>query len=169
MVNMIFSVRQVQEKYIEQKLDMFSVFIDLMKAFDTVNREALWSILAWYSCLQKFIWIIRLCHFSMTGQVLSNDDQSDPFKISNGSPHSKTVSWHQLSSTYSSPVPLSTLYRVLLMECISTTIWWLLIQPSLTDSQVKDWLILSRQQCLLMTVHSWHTSPVTCKPCWTGS
>ena len=40
-VDMIFAVRQLQEKCIEQKKSLYSVFIDLIKAFDTVNREAL--------------------------------------------------------------------------------------------------------------------------------
>ena len=35
--DMIFSVRQVQEKCIEQNMDLVAVFIDLTKAFDTVN------------------------------------------------------------------------------------------------------------------------------------
>ena len=83
-VNMIFSVGQVQEKCIEHNLNSYSVFIDLTKAFDTVNIEALWSILAWYSCPHKLIQIIKLFHVNMTGQVLWNGKQSDPFKISNG-------------------------------------------------------------------------------------
>ena len=45
MVEMIFSLRQDQEKCIEQNLDLYSIFIDLTKAFDTVNREAFWSVL----------------------------------------------------------------------------------------------------------------------------
>ena len=67
MVNMIFSVRQVQEKCTEQNLDLYSIFIDLTKAFDTVNREAFWFILAQYGCPQKLIQIIRLFHVGMTG------------------------------------------------------------------------------------------------------
>ncbi|XP_076069189.1 uncharacterized protein LOC143041234 [Oratosquilla oratoria] len=43
---MIFVMRQVQEKCIEQNMDLYAVFIDLTKAFDTVNREALWVILS---------------------------------------------------------------------------------------------------------------------------
>ena len=85
MVNVIYSVRQVQEKCIVQNLDLYSAFINLTKAFNTVNREALWSILSWYSCLQKIIQIIRFFHVGMTWwQVLSNNSQSDPFEISIG-------------------------------------------------------------------------------------
>lgn len=40
-VDMIFTARQLQEKCIEQNLDMYAVFIDLTKAFDTVDRRAL--------------------------------------------------------------------------------------------------------------------------------
>ena len=39
--DMIFVIRQVQEKCIEQNMALYYIFIDLTKAFDTVNREAL--------------------------------------------------------------------------------------------------------------------------------
>ena len=52
---MIFTVRQVHEKYLEQNLDLYSVLIDLTKAFDTVNREALWDVLSRFGCPPKFI------------------------------------------------------------------------------------------------------------------
>ena len=48
--DMIFSVRQVQEKCIAQNMELVAVFIDLTKAFDTVNREALWVILPKLGC-----------------------------------------------------------------------------------------------------------------------
>ncbi|KAL8574199.1 hypothetical protein ACOMHN_053520 [Nucella lapillus] len=40
-IDMIFAVRQVQEKCREQNLDLHADFIDVTKAFDTVNRVAL--------------------------------------------------------------------------------------------------------------------------------
>ncbi|XP_063604350.1 uncharacterized protein LOC134779905 [Penaeus indicus] len=39
--DMIFTMRQVQKKCIKQDMDLYAVFIDLVKAFDTPNREAL--------------------------------------------------------------------------------------------------------------------------------
>ena len=42
-IDMVFTVRHIQEKCIEQQMD--SVYIDQMKAFYTVNREAPWSVL----------------------------------------------------------------------------------------------------------------------------
>ena len=82
--DMIFSVRQVQEKCIEQKLDLVAVFIDLTKAFDAVNREVLWAILSKIGCSTKFMNLIRQFYDDMTGQVLSDGEASEPFSISNG-------------------------------------------------------------------------------------
>ena len=83
-VDMIFAVTQLQEKCIEQNKPIYSVFIDLTKAFDTVNREALWTILERIECLPKLVSMIRLFHDVMTGQVLSNGNVTDAFVISNG-------------------------------------------------------------------------------------
>ena len=83
-VDMIFSVRQVQEKCMEQNMNLYAVFIDLTKAFDTVNREALWKILQKYGCPVRFVNVIRLFHDDMDGQVLSGGEASGPFSITNG-------------------------------------------------------------------------------------
>ena len=72
-VDTIFTVRQVQEECLEQNLDLYSVFIDVTKAFDTVNREALWEVLARYSFPPKSIQIIRFFHDDITRQVCCRD------------------------------------------------------------------------------------------------
>ena len=38
-IDMIFSLTQLQEKCIEQHKDLYLIFIDLTKAFDTVNGK----------------------------------------------------------------------------------------------------------------------------------
>ena len=81
--DMIFFVRRVQEKCIEQNMDLVTIFIDLTKAFDTVNREALWVILPKLGCPTKFVNLICQFHV-MTGQVLSDGEASESFSISNG-------------------------------------------------------------------------------------
>ena len=43
-VDVIFAVRQLQEKW--QRQDLYLLFIDMTKAFDTVSRPGLWSILS---------------------------------------------------------------------------------------------------------------------------
>ena len=81
---MTFAVRQVKEKHIEQQMDLHSVFINLTKAFDTVNREALWTIPAKLGCPCKFTALVRLFVDNMTGQVLCNGDCTNSFNIPNG-------------------------------------------------------------------------------------
>ena len=81
-VDIIFAVRQLQEKCIEQNKPLYSVFIDLTKDFDTVNREALWTVLERIGCPPKLVSMIRLFYDGMTGQVLSNGNVTDAFVIS---------------------------------------------------------------------------------------
>jgi hypothetical protein len=48
--DMLFAARQIQEKCMEQKQDLFMVFVDLTKAFDSVGREGLWKLLEKAGC-----------------------------------------------------------------------------------------------------------------------
>lgn len=60
-------------------------FIDLTKAFDSVDRQALWSILARYGCPEKYIRILRLLHDGMSATVLTNGgSESKPFTVETG-------------------------------------------------------------------------------------
>ena len=43
----IFCARQIQEKSREQHKDLYMVFIDLTKAFDSLNRTGLCSLEIW--------------------------------------------------------------------------------------------------------------------------
>ena len=39
-MDMIFSVKQLQEKLLEQHMPIYQVYVDLTKAFETVNHNA---------------------------------------------------------------------------------------------------------------------------------
>ena len=82
--DMIFTVKEIHEKYTKQNMCLFAVFIDLTKAFDTVNREALWVILRKLRCPAKFTTLIRLLHDDMTGEVMFEGETFERFEISNG-------------------------------------------------------------------------------------
>ena len=81
---MIFAARQLQEKCREQHQDLYMIFIDLTKAFDSVHREGLWRILKKIGCPQKFINIIRSFHDGMQGCVLNNGSTSTHFGVTSG-------------------------------------------------------------------------------------
>ena len=82
--DMIFAARQLQEKCIEQNVPLFSTFIDLTKAFDTVSREGLWQIMSKFGCPETFIAIVREFHDGMQVSVQDNGDHSEPFNVTNG-------------------------------------------------------------------------------------
>ncbi|XP_063591300.1 uncharacterized protein LOC134768401 [Penaeus indicus] len=83
-VDMVFAIRQIQEKCVEQHQDLLLLFIDLTEAFDTVNRPALWAILSKLGWPPRFVKIIRSFHDGILGRVIENGDASDPFSVANG-------------------------------------------------------------------------------------
>jgi len=82
--DMIFSVRQLQEKCIEQHMPLYQVFVDLTKAFDTVNRDALWKVLAKLGCPPNFVRMISELHRNMKARFTFNGTLSDEISIDNG-------------------------------------------------------------------------------------
>ncbi len=79
---MICVSRLLQEKCREQHQQLFFAFVDLTKAFDSVNREALWCLLRRFGCPQKFINIVRILHEDMTATILRVMAQSRPLSLS---------------------------------------------------------------------------------------
>ena len=82
--DMIFTVRQLQEKSREQNKGLYITFVDLTKAFDTVSRDGLWKIMAKFGCPEKFVNIVRLFHDGMQARVKDNGQYSEPFPVTNG-------------------------------------------------------------------------------------
>ena len=83
-MDMIFSARQLQEKCIEQHVSLYQVFVDLTKAFDTVNRSALWIILGKLGCPPQFVNMFKQLHRNMKARVNFNGSLSEPISIDNG-------------------------------------------------------------------------------------
>ena len=69
-MDMIFTARQLQEKCREQQCELHAVFVDLTKAFDSVDRMALWEILLNIGCPRDFVNIIRSFHEGMRTVVV---------------------------------------------------------------------------------------------------
>ena len=67
--DMVFSVRQLQEKCREKRVPLHIAFIDLTKAFDSVSREGLYIVLRKLGCPQKLLNLIRSLHMGMMATV----------------------------------------------------------------------------------------------------
>ena len=83
-VDMIFSVRQLQEKCREQRMPLYTAFIDLTKAFDLVSRKGLFQLLKKIGCPPQLLSITASFHDDMKGTVNFDGATSDPFTIRSG-------------------------------------------------------------------------------------
>ena len=84
---MIFVLRQIQENCRERNMGLYAAFVDLTKAFDTVNRDELLKILECLGWPPKFLTILRQLREGQQGQVKHNRSLSGSFPISSGTFH----------------------------------------------------------------------------------
>ena len=83
-IDMVFVTRQLAEKAREFRIPLFSVFFDLKKAYDTVNREGLWKLLAKYGMPSKTVRILQALYKDMKAVVEVSGSITDPFDVLNG-------------------------------------------------------------------------------------
>ena len=82
--DMIFLCRQILEKGREQQQQISLGFIDLKKAFDTVNREMLFAVLKKFGCPPTFLALVRALHSNNSAAVRIGSETSEPFETSMG-------------------------------------------------------------------------------------
>ena len=82
--DMIFVARQLQEKCLEQHRNLHAVFIDLTKAFDTVDRQLLWEVLRRFGCPPKLLAVVSDLHEGAAARVLGEGERSNPFEVHTG-------------------------------------------------------------------------------------
>ena len=59
-------------------------FIDLRKAFDSVNRNMMWHVLRKLGCPRKFVEVVRFFHDNMTASVATRGQETDHFRVEVG-------------------------------------------------------------------------------------
>ena len=84
MIEAIFIVRQLQEKYLGKNKQLYFIFVDLEKAFDRVPQEVVqWSMRK----LRVEDWLVRVVMAMYDGQktsVMVNGVQSEDFEVKVG-------------------------------------------------------------------------------------
>ena len=104
---MIFSMRQLQEKAVEQQKAPYVVFVDFSKDFHTVERETLWKGLETNGCPDRLINFITLFHDGMMEKVAIGGDISKAFDIKLGVEQGRAY-W-SMEWRWKPPNPLPTL------------------------------------------------------------
>ena len=80
-IDMVFSLRQLQEKCRKQQMPLYIAFIDLTKAFDLVSRDGLFQILPKIGCPPELQSRMESLHTNMKGTVQFNGSSSRPLDI----------------------------------------------------------------------------------------
>eukprot|EP00752_Nemacystus_decipiens_P018516 g16601.t1 len=84
-VCMLFVVRRLQELGRRRRIPLYMCFIDLQKAYDSVDRELLWKVLARAGIPAEMIAVIRKFHDGMRARVRMDDGElSDWFPVTQG-------------------------------------------------------------------------------------
>jgi hypothetical protein len=81
----IFSLCTLMEKAREFHQPLYLCFIDLRKAYDSVNRTALWAVLQrCYHLPEKLLSIIKAMHHHSSAAVRAYGKTSEEFSVSSG-------------------------------------------------------------------------------------
>ena len=83
-VSQVLALRRILEEVKKNNLEAVMVFIDFSKAFDSINHEAMFSILKAYGVPPRMLEAIRLCYGNLRARVVSPDGDTDLFPITAG-------------------------------------------------------------------------------------
>ena len=76
-IDMVFSLPSLKEKCREQRQKLYIAFVDLTKAFDLVNRNALFTMLQRIVCPPNLLTIIKSFHENIKSTVQHDGYSSD--------------------------------------------------------------------------------------------
>ena len=80
----IHTLRQILEQREEWNTPLYANFLDFEKAFDSLHRESLWSIMRHYGIPAKIVNIITMLCTDFSAQVIRSNSLIDAFEIKTG-------------------------------------------------------------------------------------
>ncbi|CAF4222130.1 unnamed protein product [Rotaria sp. Silwood2] len=83
-VDQIFILKMIMEKSRNVNKPLFMFFIDIMKAYDSVDRALLWNIRRHYGLTEKIVRMLKLLYHDTKAQVRINEELSDTFDVNSG-------------------------------------------------------------------------------------
>ena len=84
-VDMLLVVRRLQELARRRRIPLYMCYVDLQKAYGSVDRELLWKVLVRANVPEEMITVIRQFHDGMQARVRMDDEElSDWFEVTQG-------------------------------------------------------------------------------------
>ena len=83
-VDQIFTLNQIGDKAKEKNHSVYMGFIELEKAYDRVNREALWQVMRMYDVGGKLLNGIKSMYVDSSACVRVKGGESEQFRIYSG-------------------------------------------------------------------------------------
>ena len=83
-VDVIFAARQLLEKAREHEESLFVVFVDLRKTYNSVPRNALWTVLLKYGVPPRMVSEIRSLHVGISVAVRVGDSTTNDITVTYG-------------------------------------------------------------------------------------
>ena len=80
----VFIVRQLQEKYLAVKKQLFFVFVDLEKAFDRVPRKVIWWAMKKLGVEEWAVRVVQSMYIGAKSRIRINNQLSDEFGVNIG-------------------------------------------------------------------------------------
>ncbi|VDL88222.1 unnamed protein product, partial [Schistocephalus solidus] len=74
----------LQEKCQEMRTQLYTTFVDLTKAFDTVNHDRLWRIMQKFGSPKRFTHMVCQLHDEIMARVTENGRVCEAFAVTNG-------------------------------------------------------------------------------------
>ena len=105
----------------EQNEDLYMIFVDLNKAFDTVSRDGLWKIMAKFGCPPRYIAMVRHLHDGTTCRHTFSMMESTLNHFRWLTESNKAVLWHQHCSACCFLLCSQMLFKTLMLVLQSGT------------------------------------------------
>lgn len=83
-MDQIFILKMIMERSQEYNKPLHMCFIDIQKAYDSVNRDLLWQICRSYDIGEKLIRMLKMLYKNTKAKVRINGEISDEFNIETG-------------------------------------------------------------------------------------
>nr|VZI27655.1 unnamed protein product [Spirometra erinaceieuropaei] len=138
-----FAVPQLQKKCQEMPIHPCYPSVDLMRAFDSVNREGLWQMMHKFGRSERFTQTMRQLHDGMTARVTDNGAVSEAFAVTNGVKHGPVLT----------PTLFSFMFSAILMDAYRDERPGIRFAYRTNDHPLNQWRMRFQSHVAPTTVH----------------